>query len=91
MEVTLHYIVLIWIEVLQVACQKDATTLCCCLRLRYERLPTELPSFLCLITKLLFEFTELCWQEPRLREEFIIFRVQLLHALKVTSEMILSS
>ena len=87
-EVPLHHVVLIRIEVLEVARQEDAAALSSRFWLRYESLAANLPSFPRLIAELLLEFAKFCWQEPRLREKLVVLWVQLLHALQVSSQMI---
>ena len=91
MQVSLYYIVLIRIKILQIPRQKDTSSLSGRFWFRYKRFSIWFPSFSCLITKLLFEFTEFCWQEPCLWKEFVILRVQILHALQVPRQVILSS
>ena len=91
MQVSLYYIVLIRIKILQIPRQKDTSSLSGRFWFRDKRFSIWFPSFSCLITKLLFEFTEFCWQEPCLWKEFVILRVQILHALQVPRQVILSS
>ena len=80
-EVSLDHVVLVWVKVLKVSRQEDAPALRCRLWLRDESLAIRFPPLLCLIAKLLLEFAELCWQQPRLREELVVFGVDVLHAL----------
>ena len=87
-EIPLHHVVLIRIEVLEVARQEDATALCSRFWLRYESLAANLPSLLSLIAELLLKFAKFCWQEPGLREKLVVLWVQLLHALQVASQMV---
>ena len=91
MQVSLNYVVLIGVKVLQVASQENAPSLRRCLRLGDEGLAIRLAPSLALIAKLLLKFAEFCWQEPGLREKFVVLRENSLHALQVPSEVILSS
>ena len=91
MEIPLNDIVLIWVKILHASRQKNSPTLRCCLRFRYKRLPIWFPSLLRLISKLLLKFSKLCWQKPRLWEEFVLLREDSRHSLQVPSEMVLSS
>ena len=90
MQISLYHIVLIWIEIFQAPRQKDPPSLCGGFWFRNKRLSIRFPSFLGLITELLLKFAEFCWQEPCLWKEFVILRVQILHALEVSRQMILA-
>ena len=81
MEISLDYVVLIRIEVFQVPRQENTSTLCCSLGLGDESLAIGFPTLFGLITELLLEFTKLCWQQPGLREEFVLFWKNSLHSL----------
>ena len=88
MEVSLDYVVLIWIEIFQIPSQENASTLCCSLGLGDESLAIRFPTLFGLISELFLKFTELCWQQPGLREELVLFWKNSRHSLQVPRQVV---
>ena len=91
MQVSLHNVVLIRVEIFQASSQEDATTLRSRLWLGDKGLTVGLPTLFCLIPELFLEFTKLRRQKPCLWEEFVFFGVYIRHSLKVSREVVFSS
>ena len=88
MEISLDYVVLIWIEVFQAPRQENTATLCCGLGLGDESLAIGFPSLFGLISELLLKFTKLCWQQPGLWEKLVLFWKNSRHSLQISRQVI---
>ena len=74
MQVSLHDVMILWIEIFEVSSNENTSTLTRGFRLGNKSFAVLLLLFLFgLIAELLFEVSKLCWQEPCLREELILF------------------
>ena len=88
MEISLDYVVLIWIKVFQVPRQENTSTLRCSFGLGDESLAIGFPSLFGLISELLLKFTKLCWQQPGLWKELVLFWKNSRHSLQISRQVV---
>ena len=84
MQVSLHNVVIVGVQILDVPCQEYSPALTRCLRLHDESLFLVFGETL----KLLAKFAELTRQQPCLRKEVVLVGKLFLHSLHISSEQV---